>query len=744
MWHGCALPGGVCRLTGIEIAAASATYAWQGRGGRGRLPAHHAGGEEKTSAEVSRPELYRRVHAALDEARPDVVFVPGWASPAAWGAFQWSLQRPTPIVVMSDSTEWDEPRSAWKEWVKSKLVALGSAALVAGARNRDYIVKLGMPAGHVFLGYDVVDNAYFKRAAGTVRAEAEETRRAYRLPENYFLASARFVEKKNLPRLIEAYARYRKSCAGQPWSLVLLGDGELRPELEAQVAALGLGEKVQMPGFRQYADLPAYYALAGAFVHASTVEPWGLVVNEAMASRLPVIVSETCGCVPELVHDGVNGFTFDPLNVAALADRLGRVSAPDFPRDAFSTKSGEIIAEWGAGPICPGAFGSGRVGAVPPRQSCALAQPGNPLSPGEAMKTVCIMDSVSRANGGIFEAESRLQRTLSESGVDVHVVGLHDEHTESDTPAWKPLVPVTVPIAGPRQFGYARELMEAISVADADLGYLAGLWKYPSLATRRWIAQTRRPLVIAPHGMLDAWGAAEFRAQEENRRLPVPGRAASRRGLPACALPGGGRCDARVWVESPICIVPNGVELPSADGEPVTRHRSFPPGRKVLLYLGRLHPLHPKKGLANIVKAWSAARAMGKEWVLVIAGWDQGGHEADLKRLAGDLANPDSEEASIHFIGPQFGADKAACYRSCDAFVLPSFSEGLPMTVLEAWAYAKPVLMTDECNLPEGFGAQAALRIQPTETSIPRQARRLVQHGGRRSRENGCTRAALG
>jgi poly(glycerol-phosphate) alpha-glucosyltransferase len=73
---------------------------------------------------------------------------------------------------------------------------------------------------------------------------------------------------------------------------------------------------------------------------------------------------------------------------------------------------------------------------------------------------------------------------------------------------------------------------------------------------------------------------------------------------------------------------------------------------------------------------------------------------------------------SVIFLGPQFNEAKAACYHHCDAFVLPSFSEGLPMVVLEAWAYSKPVIMTEECNLPEGFLADAALKMETTETGM--------------------------
>jgi poly(glycerol-phosphate) alpha-glucosyltransferase len=152
----------------------------------------------------------------------------------------------------------------------------------------------------------------------------------------------------------------------------------------------------------------------------------------------------------------------------------------------------------------------------------------------------------------------------------------------------------------------------------------------------------------------------------------------------------------------------------------------FADDRKILLYLGRLHP---KKNLANLLRAWKqrldSHPSMTENWVLAVAGWHQAGHERMLKHLADELDLPflDASDprsvgttattgsTSVAFLGPRFGADKSECYRACDAFILPSFSEGLPMTVLEAWAHAKPVLMTPECNLPEGFAAGAALQI---------------------------------
>jgi poly(glycerol-phosphate) alpha-glucosyltransferase len=135
--------------------------------------------------------------------------------------------------------------------------------------------------------------------------------------------------------------------------------------------------------------------------------------------------------------------------------------------------------------------------------------------------------------------------------------------------------------------------------------------------------------------------------------------------------------------------------------------------RKVLLFLGRLHP---KKGLVSLVRAWARVQRDpgARDWALVIAGWDQGGHGRALRRLVAEL----SLERSVVFVGPQFDDAKAASYARADAFILPSVSEGLPMAVLEAWAHGVPVLMTKACNLPEGIAAGAALEIAPDLAGI--------------------------
>jgi glycosyltransferase involved in cell wall biosynthesis len=114
---------------------------------------------------------------------------------------------------------------------------------------------------------------------------------------------------------------------------------------------------------------------------------------------------------------------------------------------------------------------------------------------------------------------------------------------------------------------------------------------------------------------------------------------------------------------------------------------------------------------------WPRAR----DWMLVIAGWGEEDHEQRLRHMADAHAAGDS----LRFVGRQFGDDKAASFAFADAFVLPSLSEGLPVAVLEAWSYGLPVLMTDACNLPDGFAAGAALRIGTDRAGISAGLRQL-------------------
>jgi len=196
-------------------------------------------------------------------------------------------------------------------------------------------------------------------------------------------------------------------------------------------------------------------------------------------------------------------------------------------------------------------------------------------------------------------------------------------------------------------------------------------------------------------------------------------------------------------LRNPVCVIPNGVDLPEdTDGLNCIPpwHQLFPNGHRVLFYLGRLHP---KKGLRSLLHAWAALRKRAPNsadnWKLVIAGWDQSDHLAQLKCLASKL----SIEASVCFIGPLYGTEKASAYQHADAFVLPSLSEGLPLVVLEAWSYRLPVVMTAACNLPEGAAAGAALESGPTPEELGLSLAKLITLSDVERRQIGARGRAL-
>jgi poly(glycerol-phosphate) alpha-glucosyltransferase len=340
------------------------------------------------------------------------------------------------------------------------------------------------------------------------------------------------------------------------------------------------------------------------------------------------------------------------------------------------------------------------------------------------MKTICLLESVSRTDGGIFEAESSLQKHLAtDQGVEIDVVGLEDRFSLADSARWLPLKPRLLSPAGPRFLGYSGKLMQVLD-PQADLLYAATLWRYPSWAALRWAERTGRPMIVAPHGSLDAWALANAAWKKKIASLFFKDRQLARA---AClrALSTSEVASFRNYgLKNPIAVIPNGIEMPT---DPPARVQK---GFRVLLFLGRIHP---KKGLANAIRAFAAAIKSkegtpdGNRWKFVIAGWDQGGHENELRLLCEELGlatrsrsmidgerNPLrlNADEKIVFWGPSFGREKEDLLNAADALILPSFSEGLPMSVLEGWSHGLPVVMTPECNLPEGFDADAAIRIE--------------------------------
>lgn len=265
--------------------------------------------------------LVKELHKTLNALRPQALVISGYRRPTMLAAARWARAHGAASIMMSDTTALDRERAWWKEQIKRQLVnRYYDAGFVSGRASRQYLHTLGMPQARIWERNYVVNNTYFGESSRRLSERADEHRKRTGLPERYFLYVGRFSPEKNLARLLQAYRYYRDSDP-KGWKLVLVGDGPQREELLQLARDLELIDIV-WPGFKQVDELPPYYALSSGFILPSFSEPWGLVVNEAMACGLPVLVSDRCGSAPDLVTEGGNGYIFDPFSVDEISARM--------------------------------------------------------------------------------------------------------------------------------------------------------------------------------------------------------------------------------------------------------------------------------------------------------------------------------------------------------------------------------------------------------------------------------------
>lgn len=306
----------------------------------------------------------------LRQERIDIAFIPSYSPTVNALCLVASRIMGVRCVMMNDSWAATERARGLTLTAKRMLLRLFDGALVAGVRHRDHFVRHGMDPTMIELGYDAVDNDFFSLGTDRIRAAGV---RMGGLPSRYILSVGRMIPKKNLVTLIKAYALLVRELSDVP-ALVFVGDGPCRATLrrvagehDLKVAEIDYGSVEAPPStpiviffpYGQLDQLLEFYAFASVFVLPSRAEEWGLVVNEAMASGLPVLVSEQAGCVPELVSQGENGFVFDPADTRALRDLLARFVESAELVEQFGLASRRIVGKYG-----PDRFASGALAVV--------------------------------------------------------------------------------------------------------------------------------------------------------------------------------------------------------------------------------------------------------------------------------------------------------------------------------------------------------------------------------------------
>lgn len=301
-------------------------------------------------------EIHQGVSAWLMRANPDVILAPATPFPEGMAAVQYRTRFGIKNVMMDDA--WEHTDRNLKSWpvrlVKRQLHKCIDAVFVPAESHRNYFESLGFPTERIIEGVDVVDNDYYFQRASQVRENQAELRLKLGLPEKYFLFVGRFLKRKGIETLLNAYQQYRSSCTGMPLGLVLVGSGTYYDEIVRQDRLLS---GVCLAGEKHSDELCKYYGLAHCLIVPSEVDPWGLVVNEGMASGLPVIVSRGCGSASTLVKEGRNGWIFavnDIDQLTKLITQMGCLSKEEW--ELMCAESLAIISDWSLDRFVQGVF----------------------------------------------------------------------------------------------------------------------------------------------------------------------------------------------------------------------------------------------------------------------------------------------------------------------------------------------------------------------------------------------------
>jgi glycosyltransferase involved in cell wall biosynthesis len=268
------------------------------------------------------PEISR----ALADTTPDVVLITGWYSITLVRALFACRRLGVPALYRGDSHLLSGPRG-WKRpfWTLKTCVLLRQfdGFLSPGVRVRDYLLWYGVPERRIFQVPHAVDNQMFADTAAPYRQPDVRAAARHRWgidPEAFVvLFVGKLTTSKRPLNVVRAIARLAPGA-----TLTVVGSGPLEHAVREEAARLNVSIKIL--GFRNQSELGEQYGLADCLVLPSDFpETWGLVVNEALATGTPCVVSNAVGCAPDMIHDGETGYVFPLDDIEALAMALGRV-----------------------------------------------------------------------------------------------------------------------------------------------------------------------------------------------------------------------------------------------------------------------------------------------------------------------------------------------------------------------------------------------------------------------------------
>jgi glycosyltransferase involved in cell wall biosynthesis len=280
--------------------------------------------------------------ADLIKNRSDLVVLPGYHRAEYWAMLVICILLRRKRAVFCDSTAFDQDRSPWKDKAKAYFFRRCDGFFCYGRRSKEYVASYGVDPQKIYDGCQAAALAHDYNAAAI---------RAYYLSNSIgaasssrFLYVGRLSVEKGLFDLLDAF--YRVHAQNPEATLQLAGSGLIEEELRQRTRALGIETAVTLLGTKTPEEIGKLLMSSAAMILPSYREPWGLVVNEALSFGCPVVVSDICGCVPELVIDGTTGYSFRAGDVGALAQAMSKAQLLSKDRAAVALKCLDVIEKF--------------------------------------------------------------------------------------------------------------------------------------------------------------------------------------------------------------------------------------------------------------------------------------------------------------------------------------------------------------------------------------------------------------
>jgi glycosyltransferase involved in cell wall biosynthesis len=283
--------------------------------------------------------------STLNKSKPQVVVCGGYSYLASWEALLWAQHHRVPFLLWSESNQQDQRRRhAIIEFLKRRFLGQCDGFVVPGRSAYEYVSAHPVGAKSIFIAPNAVDNQLFAHAAEVARKDEGQYRQRLMLPQRYFLFVGRLVREKGIFELLSAYSRLDAELRQQV-GLVIVGDGRCRCQMQQLAGRVSPGNII-FGGFVHREELGAYYGLAEALILPTYTDTWGMVVNEAMACGLPVIVSTAAGCSADLIRENWNGTLVKPRNIDGLELAMRRVATEPDLRRSMGANSARHIRDY--------------------------------------------------------------------------------------------------------------------------------------------------------------------------------------------------------------------------------------------------------------------------------------------------------------------------------------------------------------------------------------------------------------